>query len=82
MHYRGIVDSPDDEWYDAELDKDKSLDVNDFLHDVNLFVTNRLLSLNCAPATIATQLAPSTFALLVQFIEGDIFEFVLEMKRL
>jgi hypothetical protein len=32
MHYRGIVDSRDAEWYDAVLDECSSLDVNDFLH--------------------------------------------------
>jgi hypothetical protein len=29
MHYRGIVDSRDAEWYDAVLDEHLSLDVND-----------------------------------------------------
>jgi hypothetical protein len=43
MHYRGIVDSRDAEWYDAVLDKYSSLDINDFLHDVSPYVTNRLL---------------------------------------
>jgi hypothetical protein len=43
MHYRGIMDSRDAEWYDAVLDECSSLDVNDFLHNVNPYVTNRPL---------------------------------------
>jgi hypothetical protein len=82
MHYYGIVDSPDEEWYDAVLDECKSLDINDFLHDFNLYVTNRPLPPYCAPATIAVQSAPSTSASPVRFVESDIFESALETRCL
>jgi hypothetical protein len=43
MYYRGIVDSRDSEWYDEVLKACSSLDVNDFLHVVSPYVTNRPL---------------------------------------
>ena len=38
MYYLGIMDKPDLEWYTAILDECKSLDINDFLHNVSLYV--------------------------------------------
>jgi hypothetical protein len=74
MHYRGIMDSRDAEWYDAVLDECSSLDVNDFLHNVSPYVTNRPLPPYRRAATAASQGAPSTSAPPVRFVESDIFE--------
>ena len=43
MHYCGIMDICDVDWSDIVLKECSSLDVNDFLHDVSLYMTNRLL---------------------------------------
>jgi hypothetical protein len=51
MHYRGIVDTRDADWYDTVLKECLSLDVNDFLHDVSSYVTNRPLPPYYAAAT-------------------------------
>jgi hypothetical protein len=63
------------------LDECSSLDVNDFLHDVSPYVTNRLLPPYRAPATAAAQDAPFTSAPPVRFVESDIFESVLETRH-
>jgi hypothetical protein len=82
MHYHGIVDSCDAEWYDAVLDECSLLDVNDFLHDVSLYVTNRPLPPYWEAVTATSQGAPSTSAPPVQFIESDIFEAAHETRLL
>jgi hypothetical protein len=74
MHYRGIMDSRDADWYDTVLKECSSLDINDFLHDVSPYVTNRPLPLYRAVATVGGQGTPSTFTLPVQLVETDIFE--------
>ena len=51
MYYRGIVEDGDLEWYEVVLKEYKSLDVNDFLHDVSPCMTNRPLPPICAVAT-------------------------------
>ena len=38
LHYWGIMDLLDLEWYTAILNKCKSLDINDFLHDVSPYM--------------------------------------------
>jgi hypothetical protein len=80
MHYCGIVDSRDAVWYDAVLDECSSLDVNDFLHDISPYVTNRPLPPYRGAVTAASQGAPSTSALPVRFVESDIFEAAHEMR--
>jgi hypothetical protein len=74
MHYRGIVDSRDAEWYGAVLKECSSLDINDFLHDVSPYVTNRLLPPYHGAVTAASQGAPSTSTPPVRFVESDTFE--------
>jgi hypothetical protein len=80
MHYCGIVDSRDAEWYDAVLDKCSSLNVNDFLHDISPYVTNQPLPLYRGAVTAASQGAPSTSVPLVRFVESDIFEVAHETR--
>jgi hypothetical protein len=58
MHYRGIVNSCDSEWYDEVLKAYSSLDVNDFLHNVSPYGTNRPLPPYRAAATASGQGAP------------------------
>jgi hypothetical protein len=43
LNYRGIIDPTDLEWYTAILEECKSLDINDFLHNVGPYVVNRTL---------------------------------------
>jgi hypothetical protein len=43
LNYRGIIDPTDLEWYTAILEECKSLDINDFLHDVSPYVVTRTL---------------------------------------
>jgi hypothetical protein len=43
LYYRGIMDPLDLEWYTTILNKCKSLDINDFLHDVSPYVVTRTL---------------------------------------
>jgi hypothetical protein len=80
MHYHGIVDNRDVDWYDAVLKQCSTLDVNDFLHDINdflhdvsLYVTNRPLPPFRAAATSGSQGAPSTSAPPVRLVETEIF---------
>ena len=63
MHYYRIVDSRDAEWNDAVLDECSTLEVNDFLHDVNSYVTNQLLPSDRRAVIAASQGAPSIFVL-------------------
>jgi hypothetical protein len=62
MHYRGIMDICDADWYDTVLKECSSLEINNFLHDVSLYVTNQLLPPYCVAATVGGQGAPSTSA--------------------
>jgi hypothetical protein len=43
LNYWGIIDPTDLEWYTAILEECKSLDINDFLHDVSPYVVTRTL---------------------------------------
>jgi hypothetical protein len=81
MHYRGIVDAGDSEWYDEVLKACSSLDVNDFLHDVSPYVTNRPLPPYRAATTSGSQGAPSTSAPPVQLVESEIFHDSHERRR-
>jgi hypothetical protein len=72
MHYRGIVDIRDADWYDTVLKECLSLDIND-LHDVSLYVTNWPLPPYHATATGCGQGAPSTSAPPVRLVETEIF---------
>ena len=65
MHYRGIVDNRDVDWYDAVLKEYLSLDVNNFRHDISPYITNQLLPSYCAAARVGGQGVPSTFAPLI-----------------
>jgi hypothetical protein len=73
MHYRGIVDIRDADWYDTLLKECSSLDVNDFLHDVSPYVTNWPLPPYRVVATIGGQCAPSTSTPPVRLVETEIF---------
>jgi hypothetical protein len=81
MHYRGIVDICDIDWYDTVLKEYSSLDVNDFLHDVSLYVTNQPLPLYHAVAIAGGQGAPSTSAPPVRLVETEIFHDSHERRR-
>jgi hypothetical protein len=43
LNYWGIIDPTDLEWYTAILEECKSLNINDFLHNVRPYVVNRTL---------------------------------------
>jgi hypothetical protein len=43
LNYWDIIDPTDLEWYNAILEECKSLDINDFLHNVNPYVVTRTL---------------------------------------
>jgi hypothetical protein len=81
MHYRGIVDSSDVDWYDVVLKQCSTLDVNDFLHDISPYVTNRPLPPFRAAATSGSQGAPSTSTPPVQLVEIEIFHDSHERRR-
>jgi hypothetical protein len=81
MHYRGIVDNHDVDWYDAVLKQYSTLEVNDFLHDISPYVTNRPLPPFHAAATSGSQGAPSTSAPLVRLVETEIFHDSHERRR-
>ena len=69
MHYHGIVDSHDVDWYDIVLKECSLLDINNFLHNVNPYVTNRPLPPYHATTTTGGHGAPSTCVPLVQLVE-------------
>jgi hypothetical protein len=73
MHYCGIVDSRDSEWYDEVLKACSSLEVNDFLHDASPYVSNRPLPPYRGAAIASSQGAPSTSAPPVRLVEIEIF---------
>jgi hypothetical protein len=73
MHYCGIVDSRDSEWYDKVLKVCSSLDVNDFLYNVSPCVTNWPLPLYRVAATASGLGAPSTSTPPVRLVETEIF---------
>jgi hypothetical protein len=81
MHYCGIVDAGDSEWYDKVLKACSSLDVNDFLHDVSPYVTNRPLPPYRVATTSGSQGAPSTSAPPVRLVESEIFHDSHEKRR-
>jgi hypothetical protein len=81
MHYRGIMDASDSEWYDEVLKACSSLDVNDFLHDVSPYVTNWPLLPYRAATTSGSQGAPSTSAPPVRLVESEIFHDSHERRR-
>jgi hypothetical protein len=43
LNYWDIIDPTDLEWYNAILEECKSLDINDFLHNVSPYVVTRTL---------------------------------------
>jgi hypothetical protein len=43
LYYLGIMDPLDLEWYTTILNECKSLDINDFLHDVSSYVVTQPL---------------------------------------
>ena len=43
LNYRSIIDPMDLEWYTTKLEDCKSLNINNFLYDVNLYVVNCIL---------------------------------------
>jgi hypothetical protein len=43
LHYQGIVDAPDLEWYTAILEECKSFNINDFLYNVSPYMVTRSL---------------------------------------
>jgi hypothetical protein len=73
MHYRGIVDIRDADWYNTVLKECSLLDVNDFLHEVSPYVTNQPVPPYRAAAIVGGQGAPSTSAPPVQLVETEIF---------
>jgi hypothetical protein len=74
LHYRGIVDTRDLEWFEVMLEECDLLDISDFLHNVSPYMVNRPRPSYRAPATGVPQQAPSSAALLVCFVELEIFE--------
>ena len=73
IHYCGNVDNRDVDWYNTVLKECLSLDVNDFLHNVNPYVTNRLLPPYHAATTASNHGVPSTSGPLVRLVETEIF---------
>ena len=73
MHYCGIIDICDADWYDTVLKECSLLDVKDFLYDVSSYMTNWPLPLYRAATTAGGQGMPSTFAPPVQLVETEIF---------
>jgi hypothetical protein len=61
LNYRGIMDPTDLEWYIAILEECKSLDINDFLHNVSPYVVNRTLPpQRAAPSNVSNSSRPAT----------------------
>jgi hypothetical protein len=76
MHYRGIVDAPNLEWYTAILDEYKLLDINDFLHNGSPYVvTQPLLPKHAAPSNVSQSARHSAMPPRC-ILELDIFESV------
>jgi hypothetical protein len=74
LYYRNIVDTRDLEWFEVMLEKCDLLDINNFLHDISLYVVNQLCPPYRAPTAGVPQQAPSSTALSVRFVESEIFE--------
>jgi hypothetical protein len=55
LHYCGIMDTHDLEWFSAMLEECKSLDINDLLHNVIPYVVSRPHPQYRAPPTGALQ---------------------------
>ena len=74
------MEDGDLKWYEAVLKECKSLDINDFLHDVSQYVTNRPLPPICTAAITGGQGAPSPFVPPIRLIKTEIFHHSHERK--
>ena len=68
------MDPMDLEWYTAILKECKKLDINDFLHDVSPYVTNRPLPLQRAASSSVSDPSHPTVVPRHRLVETDIFE--------
>jgi hypothetical protein len=68
------MDPPDLEWYTTICKECKSLDINDFLHDVSLYVVTRLLlPQRAAPTNVSQSLCPAAVPCR-RIVKSEIFE--------
>jgi hypothetical protein len=68
------MDPPDLKWYTMILNKCKSLDINDFLHDVNPYVVARPLPPQRTAPTNVSQATRPVVVPCYCIVESDIFE--------
>jgi hypothetical protein len=74
LHYWGIMDPLDLEWYTTILNECKSLDINDFLHDVSPYVVTRPLPSHRAKSTNISNSARPAAVPRRRIIESEIFQ--------
>jgi hypothetical protein len=73
LNYRGIIDPTDLEWYTAILEECKSLDINDFLHNVGPYVVNRTLPPQRAASSNVSDSSRPVAVPRRRLVETDIF---------
>jgi hypothetical protein len=73
LNYRGIIDPMDLEWYTAILEECKSLDINDFLHNVSPYVVNRTLPPQRAASSNVSDSSRPAAVPRRRLVETDIF---------
>jgi hypothetical protein len=76
LHYWGIMDPLDLEWYTAILNECKSLNINDFLHNVSPYVVTRPLPPQRAEPTKISNLSHPTAVPRHRIVESKIFQSV------
>ena len=67
------MDLTDMEWYTTILKEYKLLDINDFLHNVNPYVVNRMLPLQRAASSNVSNSSHPAAVLCHRLIEMEIF---------
>jgi hypothetical protein len=73
LNYQDIKDPIDLEWYTTILEECKSLDINDFLHNVSLYVVNRTLPPQRAATSNLSDLSHPAAVPRRRLVETDIF---------
>jgi hypothetical protein len=73
LNYRGIIDPTDLKWYTAILEECKSLDMNDFLHNVSPYVVNRTLPPQQAASSNVSDSSRPAAVPCRRLVETDIF---------
>ena len=74
LNYQGIMDPTDLEWYTVILEECKLLNINNFLHDVSLYVVNHTLPLQSAASSNVSNSSHSVVVPCCCLVETNFFK--------